>query len=272
MLKIEQVSNGTGMKILRKLVNRPSEVAKYLEHFIFKMHPDASFNEWSVSFCKFVKKGILNESVLTRLLQIGIKVTSKDIEDLIYILPEDKGIIVMELALANCPPDITSAATAAVICKKFIFLSTLIKYGAICTPSVSNIIECTNWTSPDPSILNYVITKGTPKDIAQLMIKGLKVHHADPQQLLKDLCQYKRVISSKEVIGEILKDDDFKITHVKLLSLLLNCGANGLDLCQGRYEKATPLHVATELALESGMYKYLYATSHACFHCTIYFP
>ena len=271
ILTKEQVSNGTGMKILRKLVNRPSVVGKYLKHFIFKMHPDASCNECSVSFCKFVKKGILNESVLTRLLQIGIKVASKDIEDLIIILSEDEGVAVLTFALAKCSasaPDITAAATAAVTCKKFIFLSTLINSGA--TPSVSNIIECTNWTSLDPNILSYVITKGTPKDIAQLMIKGLKVHHADPQQLLKDLCQYKCVTCSKEVIGEILKDDDFKIIHIKLLCLLLNSGANSLDLCQGRYEKATPLHVATELALESGMYMYA-TSSHACIHCAIFY-
>ena len=83
-------------------MNRPSKIGKYLEHFIFKMHPDASCNECSVSFCKFVKKGILNESVLTRLLQIGIKVTSKDIEDLISILSEDEGAAVLKFVLAKC--------------------------------------------------------------------------------------------------------------------------------------------------------------------------
>ena len=166
--------------------------------------------------------------------------------------------------LCYSAPDITSAATAAVNCKKFIFLSTLIESGA--TPSVSNLIECINWTSLDPNILNYVITNGTPKDIAQLMIKGLKDHNsnaeADPQHVLKDLCQYKYIICSKEVIGEILKGNGF---NSKLICLLLNCEAKSLDLCQGRYEKTTPLHVATELALESGMY--MYATSHACIHC-----
>ena len=269
MLKEEQVFNGTGMKILSSILDRPFAIVTHLEHFIFKMHPNVPSSKFPVSFCKFAKKGITNEATLTRLLQIGIKILSKDIKDLINILPEDEGVAVLTFALSKCSasaPDITSAATAAVTCKKFTFLSTLIVYGA--TPSISNIIECINWTSLDPNILNYVITKGTPKEIAHFVIKAIradekkfdgtkdldtKLSTVAIDRLLNDLHQYKCLVCCKEVIAEILKSDVFGIHIIKLLCLLLNYGANSIDLCQARFEKATPLHVATELALESGI-------------------
>ena len=184
-----------------------------------------------------------------------------------------------------------SAAEAAIKNKKYRFLACLIKHGA--NPTIGDNIITKLTDVSDPVVLNYVFENGSPLKIAHFLMKMLGVggsngtcqrfaggsdqrcetdgaqEREDELQggvcgtimLFKNFVQCGKPLGGKDTVAGIREMvylvlalyDSATILHTGLLCLLLDCGAKCLDLCQARFQKSTPLHAATALALESGM-------------------
>ena len=265
----------------------------HLKHFLFNVvPPTASLGDVPVVLCRLVKRGVTGADILNRMIQIGVRFIVKDIKELLLNAEETDDLVrIISSSMAHSSLSsvhLKSAAEAAIKSNKIRFLACLITHGA--TPAIADITKLADLS--DPVVLKYLFATGSPDKVVRFLIKVLSLAYLRTNgtcfrfggsnqrceedgseevedkpngsvsnaivlfknfiQCGKPLCGKDAVAGIREMICVALTDIATR-SHVELLCLLLNCGANSLDLCQARFKKATPLHVATELALESGM-------------------
>ena len=281
------VADGIVTKLYNHLIEKmPTSRVKmeHLEFVIFKLQ-STKFDASEVEFTKLVERDAIHDDFLNKMLRLGMKIKDKDIKDLIHILPDGKAIKVLEFAIAHCPPSglpaaLLLAAKAAVKSNKLQFLVYLVDRGA--TPSVGDIIDIVNWSKPHQGLLKYIATHGSQEEISPLVYNALSqkqfktlctliqlgganvAKHVSivpmdvtdmtgNMALLEELAKQGVNLGRVEVVAKVLKVEPVTTKVVDLLCFLLKQGARCSYLRQCRFQNSTPLHAATELALESGV-------------------
>ena len=200
--------------------------------------------------CPFKDKK-LDQVYMDQLLKCSILVDTNDIVKAIHIYSEDE-VDSFKLLVSHCQkPDIQILYRAAFDSSKMVFLLHLIKEYHI-PPSEDGIciLLSRKCFSEINNILNWSFTNTTFEnlDLSKLLKCGL-VYNCDlvANFLTGGINPNGISISSVEAIMEYkdLKPED----KIDLLSLLFHHGADCLPLIK---YGCSPLHVATELSLQSG--------------------
>ena len=292
-LSEEQISESLVEKVVNYMVqnsiNGGRLQSRHLEHFIFNMvPPNASLmGKTLVNLSTLVKAGIAKADTLNRMVQIGVKFKIKDLQDFVQKYDDDNCTKILTHCSLN-GAQLKTAADAAIHNNKYNLLAYLLKHGA--KPDVARVIKIVDPSlKMDPVILSYVLANGVPKKIAPFLIKTLNSMNegsqfingseqnnsehrnlSDAAALLQStiessmiICGRDAVSGMRDVIAELLSGAE---VHMEAICLLLQCGANSIDLCQAQFKKSTPLHAATALALKAGVYTLFVVTFYTCMY------
>lgn len=280
MLSNERILDGSGAKVLSHVVQNVDGrlTPQHLEFFVFNMVPPTAslLGDTPINLSRLIKIGVAKTDILNRMIQIGVKFKMKDLKDLVQNFDEvDDFIKILDISMTHCSltdVQLKSAADTALHAKKYKFVAHLIKKGA--KPDVASVIKILDLSRDDgPVFLSYMLENGSPKKIVPFLIKTLNhiketcnrseqehaEHGVKPSlsvsmllnaiQCSKTLCGKDAISGMRDIVAQCLNDFATINVTIELVCLLLQCS---LDLCQARYEKTTPLHAATMLALESG--------------------
>ena len=228
----------------------------HLEFLVLGIFSKLPFNASSIKLSQLLKRRFNDRYLLAVLFQMGMEVKREDVPVAIETLKNNEAPL--DLILSKSKPSFLDyPCKLALDEKNMIAVFFLIKHGA--TP---------------PSALVELLIQAKQFDTAKMLLRIpgiIKPDKFDLGMVMSDIAQHPDLIQELIKVGanpdgcNVKKPlvEIMKLTHlpydkkINLLCLLLKNGANCTHLCHSSQHTTTPLHVATNLALESGMTPWL---------------
>lgn len=269
-----ELKSGFCVKLLQKLLLKQKTKERHISFVIFHMCPKKqAFDASEIELAALLKVPVTDKKLLEKLFEFKIKVTSDNIQAAVSLLPVSSVDILM-LIITKCmtgvtPEILNQSCQKAYSARKLPFVLCLIEHGAESPAEPTDLILLALKLNNFDMVLNLLLNhKIDPEkvDLGDLITKS--DHIGDPSITAKllEAGVSPNGCGKKKPIAEILKLQHISLKkQIDLLCLLLEKG-DCRHLSHGSKERATPLHVATELALKAGiLFTYpLTITLHAC--------
>lgn len=273
-----ELKSGFCVKLLQKLLLKQKTKECHISFVIFHMCPKKqAFDASEIELATLLKVPVTDRKLLERLFEFRIKVTSGSIQLAVSILPVysvDILMLIITKGMTDVTPDILNqSCQKAYGAKKLPFVFCLIEHGAELPAETTDLIllslkyDCfdmalnllkTQKVTPNEVDLGDLITRGdcicNPTIIAKLLEAGVSPNGCGKKKPIAELLKLQHISLKKQI---------------DLLCPLLEKG-DCHHLCHGNKERATPLHVATELALKAGILYFTYPPTITLYACWNY--
>ena len=243
-------------KVLMEIISRPECRESHLEFLVNKMWNEKEINVSKITLKLLLSKKITSSSVLQRFLELGLPVTKSDIKLAIKDLKPDQMHLFKFIAAKSSPHDIDELCQAAVNAKRMTIVLQLVERGAKLPSHGSQLLllALKNEDYDGAMALAKKFTKATMDklDLASLMDSNL-INCPDLIRLLVEIGLSPNGQGRKTPIAAVMAKASLSLPKkIGLMSLLIDVGEDCNHLGQVGKSTSTPLHVATELALQSG--------------------
>ena len=251
------VKSGFCVKLFRQILSREDVQLKHLDFLIFQLFDriTAPFNASSIKLSQLLEKSIVGMKFLRRMFELGMIANAEDVEMAVRILP-DSSVGTLELIVSKQSEagNLDLLLEAAVKARKMRFIAWLIEHGTK-TPDELAVFLTQALDQKDFDTAKVFLKASTTITCKNI---DLGIHIAAG---LTDPDLIERLIDAgadpsgnvKKTLVEVLKIVNLPAKkQIDLVCLFLMKGADCNHLSLVR-KTTTPLHVATELALEAGL-------------------
>ena len=243
------------LAVLQDLMKRKDGTSSVLMFLMMKAWKSKKIDCSSISLLSLiVDKGITNQKLLSVFLDSGVLVSAGDVHAAICHFP-DANLGSFKLLLCKCEKvDKTDLCQDALKEKRLSFVLYLIENGAHLPKDHEMMIRCLL------KLKRFDGVKMILKLLSKEAIKRIDLAKLLETNLVSDHSLIEELISAgvnpnwkKTAITAVMGLQDLKLgSRIKLVCLLINCGADFNQLTHARGNTTTPLHVATELSLKLG--------------------
>ena len=266
VIHIRRMSVDFCNKVLLEILSRPECKEAHLEFLLNKMWNEKEINVSKVTLKQLISKGITSSSLLQRFMELGLPLATSDIKVAIKDLKPDQVHLFKYIAAKSRPDDIDDLCQAAVNAKRMAFVLQLVERGAKLPSHGSQLLlqALKNEDYDGAMALAKKFTKATMDklDLASLMDSNI-VNCPELIRLLVETGLNPNGRGRKTPIAAVMSKASLSLQKkIGLVSLLIDAGEDCNHLGQVGKSTSTPLHMATELALQSG--KTIGAYIHTC--------
>ena len=253
-------------KVLVEILSRKECKQAHLEFLVSKMWNEKEIDVSKVTLKQLiVDREVTNESLLQRFLELGLPLTKEDVKMAITRLKTGQ-LHLFRFIIAKCnTDDLDELCQAAVNANRMTFVLYLVERGAKLPSHGSDLLmHALRAEDYDGALaLARKFTKATTDklDLAALMDSNI----VNCPELIKVLVQIGLSPNGrgKRTPIAVVMGKAISITKkIDMICLLLEVGEECSHLSHIGKSTTTPLHVATELALQSGtcmiLYMYMY--------------
>ena len=270
-----ELKSGFCVKLLQKLLLKQKTKEGHIAFVIFHMCPKTqAFDASKIELAALLKVPVTDRKLLEKLFEFRIKVTSDSIQLAVSLLPVysvDILMLIITKGMTDVTPDILNqSCQKAYGAKKLPFVFCLIEHGTELPAETTDLILLSLKYDCFDMALNLLKTqKVTPEevDLGDLIAKSDHIGNPTIIAKLLEAGVNPNGCGKKKPIAEVLKLQHISSKNqMDLLCLLLEKG-DCCHLCHSSKERATPLHIATELALKAGILYLTYPptiTLHVC--------
>ena len=243
-------------KVLVEILSRKECKEAHLEFLISEMWNEKVINVSKVTLKQLiVEREITSECLLQRFLELGLPLTKEDIKMAIKRLKPSQ-VHLFKYIVAKCnPADLDELCQAAVRANRMTFVLSLVDRGATLPSHGSDLLlQALSAEDYDGALaLAGKFTKATMDklDLATLMESNI-VNCPELIKVLVDAGLSPNGSGRKTPIAAVMAKAISVTKKIDMICLLLEVGEDCGHLCQIGKSTTTPLHVATELALQSG--------------------
>ena len=285
-------------KVVEKLVSREETNGMHLKFLLVKtknlsgsgiIASNISCQLPTISCSSILHKKDLDSTTLQTFLNMGVSLTSEDLETAVRIFP-DEHVDIIKVVNSACvnqslTVDYESLCRIALDERKPLFTAHLISHGA--KPDSSLVNKLIDWKNMNEVLYSYVADKSTGSERNELVYKAIKQSNFELATLVLksgpldceqvDLGSWilsTSLATSPELFQQLLEagvnpngtsgcadrplDAVLSLKHyqgerkVPLIFMLVKAGADVDRVCTPRQEGTTIVHKVTELALETG--------------------
>ena len=254
-----ELKSGFCSKLLQKLLLKKETKEPHILFVVFHMCPQKQvFDASEIELVSLLKVPISDRKLLEKLLMFGVRVKTQSIHKAVELLPVFRvDTLVLILSKCTVTPDILrQSCQKAFSMKKLPFALCLIQHGAELPADPTELTILALMENNFDMALNLL---GNQKIVTDKVDLGDLISTTD---LIKNPTTIEKLLEAgvspngcgkKKPIAEVLKLQCISSKkQIDLLCLLLEKG-DCRHLCHGSKEGATPLHIATELALKAGI-------------------
>ena len=248
-------------KVLVEILSRKECKQAHLEFLVSKMWNEKEINVSKVTLKQLiVDREITSESLLQRFLELGLPLTKEDIKMAITSLRPTQ-MHLFRYIVAKCnPADLDELCQAAVSSNRMTFVLYLVERGAKLPSHGSELlIHALKTEDYDGALaLAKKFTKATMDklNLATLMDSNI-VNCPELIKVLVDRGLSPNGKGRKTPISVVMAKAISATKKIDMICLLLEIGEDCNHLSNTGKSTTTPLHVATELGLQSGEYSYV---------------
>ena len=254
------VKSGFCVRLFREILSRDDVKLGHLAFLIFQLFDRITppFNASSIKLSQLLEKSIAGMKFLRRMFELGMTSNADDIKVAVRILP-DSSVSTLELIVSEQSEakNLDLPLETAVKARKMRFIAWLIKHGTK-TPDELAVFLTQALDQKDFHTAKVFLEASTTITCKNI---DLGIHIAagltDYPELVGRLIDAGADPSGnvKKTLVEVLKLVYLPVKkQIDLVCLLLMKGADCNLLSLVRTHTTTPLHVATELALEAGLF------------------
>ena len=243
-------------KVLLEILSRPECKEAHLEFLVSKMWNEKKINVSKVTLKQLVDKGITSASLLQRFLELGLPLSKEDIMMAIKELKHSQVHLFKHIAAKCDPGDIDELCQTAVSAKRMTFVLNLVERGAKLPSHGSDMLfQALKIKDYDGALfLAKKFTKATMDKLDLSTLMETNIIYCT--ELIKVLVESglspngrRRKTPAATVMG---RTDILLKKKIELLCLLIDVGEDCNHLSNLGKSATTPLHVATDLALQTG--------------------
>ena len=249
-------------QVVEELVSKPECKPHHLHHLVCTMWSLRQYDASKVSLCRLLTViGVTELPLIQRLVELQMPVSKSDISAAIRVLATDqpKQRYTFKYIVSKCPrEDMDILCLEAYHARKIPFVFSFVELGA--KPPGLTIELFEHALKIEDFIVAMDLVRGMPKetilkiDLSDLMDTSL-VRSMKLIKVLIDAGVNPNGLGRKSPIVTILSREYLPIAkQSELISVLLMKGADCNHLCRTKKGSTTPLHVATEIALQAGTY------------------
>ena len=244
-------------KMLIEILSRPECKQTHLEFLVSKMWNEKEINVSKVTLKQLiVDKAITSASLLQRFLELGLPLNKDDIKMAMDCLKPNQVHLFKFIAAKSNPGDLDELCQMAVSANRMTFVLNLVERGAKLPGHGSELLmQALKVEDYDGALaLAKKFTKATTDklDLASLMDSNI-VNCPELIKLLIETGLSPNGRGRKTPIAVVMSKALSWPKKIELVCLLLEKGEDCNHLCHVGKSSTTPLHVAAELALQSGM-------------------
>ena len=253
--------------MLTEILARPESKRIHLEFLIGEVWKDKNLD---ISASKvsirqlIVQKSIRNDGLIKTCLKFGLPLMKDDIVVAIHEFPIEQQQLIKQLALKleHSKEDLDSLCEVAVSTRKAPFVITFVQLGAslpstkvhqdTIEDTLKTFLQQKDYDGARALIEKFTKTIAENFDLASLMDSNIVKFPALIEMLIdKGLNPNGR--GRKTPIGVVMSNQHLERSkRIEIMCVLLKSGEDCRHLCLTSKLSATPLHVATEKALETG--------------------
>ena len=219
------VASGFSVQLFNELLSREDTKTKHLKFLVFEII--SVFNASSIALSQLLRKSIVSKKFLRKMFELGMVANDEDVKVAVETLPDTR-LDILELIISKWgkAADGFDHLLSAMERKKINLAASLIKHGA----------------------------KTTDELAADLLTQAIDQKDFHTAKVFLEASGNITCGNVKKTLVEVVKAKLPSKNKVDLVCLLLMKGADCNLLSLVRTRTTTPLHVATELALEAGLF------------------